>query len=129
MIQNQSVRRRRMTVTAQDLVNAAKKVITEAESNEVIQQINNLTVIDVREPNEYTEGHLPGAINIPRGVLEFKIGDQPAMSDPDTDLLVYCRSGARGALATETLMKLGYNNVKNLAGGFKAWQEAGGTIE
>ncbi|HFD11354.1 MAG TPA: rhodanese-like domain-containing protein [Crenotrichaceae bacterium] len=118
-----------MPVTAQDLVNTAKSNITEIDSNTAMSQVNDLTIIDVREPNEFAEGHLPGAINVPRGVLEFKIGNQPAVADTNTDILIYCLSGGRGALATESLQKLGYRNVKNLAGGIKAWQEADGAIE
>ena len=118
-----------MLAATQNLVNNAKKNIIVVDAQELISTIDQITILDVREPNEFVDGHLPGAINIPRGMLEFKVADQPETSDPETELLVYCRSGARGALATETLMKLGYHNVKNLAGGFIAWQEAGGTVE
>ena len=115
-----------MSLTAQDLVAAAKKNIAEVDIAKAKTLLNDALVLDVREPAEYGDGCLPGAINIPRGVLEFKIDAHPQFKDKkEADILVYCKTGGRGALATEALLKLGYINAGNLAGGFTAWQENG----
>jgi len=115
-----------MSLTAQDLVAAAKKNITEVSLPKAKTLLNDALVLDVREPGEHKAGCLPGAVNIPRGVLEFKIDSHPQFKDKnETDILVYCKTGGRGALATEALTKLGYRNAVNLAGGFTAWQESG----
>lgn len=115
-----------MSLTAQDLVAAAKKNITEVDIPKPKTLLNDALVLDVREPDEYAANCLPGAVNIPRGVLEFKIDAHPQFKDKkEADILVYCKTGGRGALATETLLKLGYSNAVNLAGGFTAWQENG----
>ena len=85
-------------------------------------------VIDVREPVEW-ERHIQGALQVPRGLLEF-VAD-PASPRYNAELrsnrrvIVYCASGARGALATLTLQDMGYENVANLDGGIKAWVAAG----
>ncbi len=84
--------------------------------------------LDVREPVEW-EHHVTGALQVPRGLLEFA-ADPASPShkgglEPDARVIVYCRSGTRAALATATLVTLGYSNVANLEGGFNAWKEAG----
>ena len=85
-------------------------------------------VIDIREPVEW-EQHIAGALQVPRGLIEF-VAD-PASPRHNADLgstrrvIVYCASGARGALATLTLKNMGYENVANLDGGIKAWVAAG----
>ncbi len=84
--------------------------------------------LDVREPVEW-EHHIAGAVQVPRGILEW-VADpssprHSAELDPARRVIVYCRSGHRAALAAATLKALGYENVANLEGGFGAWQEAG----
>ena len=86
-------------------------------------------VIDVREPGEYLAGHLPDAINIPRGVLEFKIGDNAALANKDLPIVLYCKTGGRAALATFNLQRMGYGNVRSLTGGFDAWVSGGQKVE
>ena len=115
-----------MPITAMDLVAAAKKNITEIDADTVHITISNHLILDVREAAEYAAGCLPGAINISRGVLEFKIGSHPDFQDQhDADITVYCLTGGRSALAAEALNKLGYKKVVSLAGGFNAWKENG----
>jgi rhodanese-related sulfurtransferase len=85
-------------------------------------------LVDVREPVEW-EHHIAGAVQVPRGLLEFAADPaspkhRPEM-DPASRVIVYCRSGARAALACATLKMMGFENVANLEGGFGAWQEAG----
>ena len=84
--------------------------------------------LDVREPTEW-ETHIPGCVQIPRGILEAKADPTSPRHDPalqpDDQVIVYCRSGARSALAGLTLTELGYTRVLNLAGGITAWRESG----
>lgn len=118
-----------MAMTAMEMVAAAKQHIREVDSSQAQTLLGQTLILDVREPAEYAAGCLPGAINIPRGVLEFQIGNHPAFQNAqEANILVYCQTGGRSALATETLQKMGYTGPVSLAGGFKAWQEMGGAV-
>lgn len=119
-----------MSVTALDLVAAAKKNITTCDIDAVKSALATGLILDVREPAEYAAGRLPGAINIPRGVLEFKIGAHPAFQDnQEAKIFVYCLTGGRSALATEALNKLGYSHACSMDGGFTLWKENGLQID
>ena len=117
--------------TADDMVASARAEITEISVAEASAQVDGAVVVDVREPAEYESGHVPGAVNVPRGTLEWRIENVPALKDlaPDArreqPILLYCRSGARAALATQTLQRLGYSDVRSIAGGYRAWTEEG----
>lgn len=119
--------------SANALVAKARSRIHEAGPDQLCGALADHTIIDVREPGEFDAGHLPGAVNIPRGVLEFEIeahpatacATHPALADRDRALLLYCRSGGRSALASESLQRLGFRRVVSLAGGIVAWREAG----
>jgi rhodanese-related sulfurtransferase len=113
-----------MPLTPMDLVAAAKQHIKEIAPEQAGALLGQAPVLDVREPEECAAGMLPGAVNIPRGVLEFRIGNHPAFPK-DAEILVYCQSGGRSALAVEALQKLGYDKAVSLAGGFKLWQDSG----
>ena len=113
-------------VTVQDLVAAAKQQITEiipAKAKQLIAE-GNITLIDTREESEYAAGHLEKAVSLPRGVLEFKLGNIPELADKAKPVLIYCRTGGRAALAAQSLKTLGYTNVLSIAGGYEAWQKA-----
>lgn len=115
-----------MSITAQDLVAAAKEQIKEVDVNGAQSQIQHSLILDVREPAEFAAGHLPGAINIPRGLLEFKIGAHPDFqAQQQAAILVYCQTGGRSALATQVLNQMGYVHAVSMAGGFSAWAESG----
>lgn len=73
-------------------------------------------LIDVRELDEWNTGHIPGAIHIPRSILEFKISE--VAPDRNTPIVLYCRSGGRATVSAHQLIGLGYTNVKNLEGGY-----------
>jgi sulfur dioxygenase len=120
-----------MAMTVQDLVQEAKEHIREIDPDTAEQELGapRTVVIDVREPAELEAGRLPGAIHIPRGLLEFRIGSCHELADPSVPVLVYCRSGARSALAAETLQRMGYSNVSNIAGGFEAWVASGKALD
>ena len=79
--------------------------------------------VDVREPDERAEGHIPGARTVPRGFLELRIED--LAPDRQRPLIVYCAAGSRSLLAARTLLDMGYTHVSSLAGGFAAWKTAG----
>lgn len=112
-----------MAMTGHQLVTEARSEIGEIDVDSVKQKIaaGNTVVIDVRELDEFNAGALPKAINIPRGVLEFKIGSVEQLGDKNTEVLLYCRTGGRSALATRAMLQLGYQNARSMAGGYEAW--------
>jgi rhodanese-related sulfurtransferase len=110
-----------MAATPHDLVVEAKLQIKEVGTADAQQLLGKRVVIDVREYDEYAAGHLPGAINIPRGILEFKIGMVPECANKDGAFLIYCRTSGRAALSAVQLQKLGYANIVSMAGGYEAW--------
>lgn len=111
--------------TAADLVNKAKSRIREITPQELSAKLADVTVIDVREAEEFQAGHLPGAINIPRGLLEFRVDSHPIVGDRNCRIVLQCQGGGRSALATVVMQELGYQDVTNLAGGYAAWAAAG----
>ncbi|GGH91982.1 rhodanese-like domain-containing protein [Pseudomonas fluvialis] len=111
---------------AHDLVAEAKALIREVSLEQADAAIRDAAaLIDVREPEEFQAGHLPGAMNIPRGVLEFRLSAMPELEARDLPLLIYCKTSGRAALAARSLQEMGYLQVQSLAGGFDAWQAAG----
>ncbi|HWB80835.1 MAG TPA: molybdopterin-synthase adenylyltransferase MoeB [Nannocystaceae bacterium] len=84
-------------------------------------------LIDVRERDEYEQGFIPRAQWIPRGFLELKIED--AVPERDREVILYCAGGTRSALAAQALQSLGYQKVSSMAGGFRAWKQAGYTFD
>ena len=112
--------------SAHDLVAAAKQRITEIDMSKADAAIRDANILlDVREPDEYAAGHIPGAINIPRGMLEFRMSAAPELTARDLQIMLYCKSGGRAALAAATLPDMGYLKVESLAGGFDSWAAAG----
>ena len=112
--------------TAYDLVVAAKGRIQEISVAAAEQAIRDAQVlIDVREADEYAAGHLPGAIHISRGMLEFKLSSNPELSARDLAIVLYCKTSGRAALAACALHDMGYLNVQSISGGFDAWAAAG----
>ena len=115
--------------TITQIIGEAKSQITEVTVGVIKNDIDvgkNFVLLDVRTSDEFNAGHLPKGINIPRGTLEFLIGK--FYPNKETEIVLYCRTDARAALCTNTLKEMGYTNVKNLKGGFKAWGEAGYSI-
>lgn len=119
--------------TAADLVAEARATIVEIAPSALGAGHGETALIDVREPAEFASGHLAGAINIPRGVLEFQVDAHPAIANVTAPalahrqrpLVLYCRTGGRAALAAASLQRLGFTNVRSLAGGIEAWIAAG----
>ncbi|MGV0958390.1 MAG: rhodanese-like domain-containing protein [Limnohabitans sp.] len=112
--------------TAHDLVTEAKKSIQEIPLQDAELAIRAADVlIDVREADEFAAGHLPGAVLMPRGLLEFKLSGSPAMAARDLKVVLYCKTSGRAALAAQSMKEMGYLSVQSLAGGFDAWEAAG----
>jgi molybdopterin/thiamine biosynthesis adenylyltransferase/rhodanese-related sulfurtransferase len=110
--------------TARDLLAAAKAQITEIDGAAAQARLDTGALfLDVREPDEWEQGAIPGALHIPRGRLETNIEGQVA--DHNTEIIVSCASGVRSAYAAVTLGQLGYTNVVSLAGGFNKWKDEG----
>ncbi len=115
--------------TGSDLIAEAKTRIRQVTVAEVQQALAGAAaplVIDCREPQETNLGRIPGAVVIPRGVLETKI---EAVAPRDADIVLYCASGNRSALAADTMQQMGYTRVASMAGGFGGWAAAGGPVE
>lgn len=115
-----------------DMVIAAANNVEMIQTEELKNKLDEgemILIIDVREQNEHNLGYIPGAVHICRGTLEFRIGNdtfwenQFLYTPEKTDeIIVYCKKGRRGVLATNSLKQLGYTNVKNLDGGWKEWE-------
>jgi rhodanese-related sulfurtransferase len=107
------------------LVAEAKKSITEISPQDSAERLKGgeAVVVDVREQDEWDEEHIPGAIHISRGTIELDIEDK--VPDSNAMIITHCGGGGRSALAAESLQKMGYKNVRSMAGGFKAWKAAG----
>ena len=112
--------------SAHDLVAAAKGKVQEVLLDAAEQAIRDADVlIDVREADEFVAGHLPGAIHLSRGMLEFKMSANPELSARDLSIVLYCKTSGRAALAASALREMGYLKVQSIAGGFDAWAAAG----
>ncbi len=107
------------------LVAEAKKNITEISPQDAASKLQSseAVIVDVREKDEWDEQHIPGAIHLSRGTLELDVEEK--VPDMNATIICHCGGGGRGALATESLRKMGYKNARNMAGGFKAWKAAG----
>lgn len=108
------------------LVNEAKKKIKETNVPDVKRRIDageKLLLVDVREDNEWANGHIPGAVHLGRGVIERDI--EQRVPDTGTKLILYCGGGFRSALVADNLQKMGYHNVESMDGGWRGWLEAG----
>lgn len=111
-------------MNSRDLLAKTKKEIREVSVNDVNARIqsNGVSVLDVREKDEWDEGHLPGATFLPRGFLEGRI--EKTVPEKDQPVIVYCAGGTRSAYAAKTLQDLGYNDVVSMAGGYGEWKNA-----
>jgi rhodanese-related sulfurtransferase len=114
------------TSVVKDWVAKAKaeiKKVTPADVKAAIDKKEAAVILDVRDPAEFTAGHLPGAINVSRGKLEFNVWD--AVKDQNAKIYVYCLTAARSALATKTLNDMGYKNAVLMDAPFEEWVKAG----
>ena len=121
--------------TVQSMLAEADALVPRITPDEAKKLLGRADVLflDVREPAEVaTSGKVPGALTIPRGLVEFRADPTSALHDAAFDraktVVAYCASGGRSALVLKTLKEMGYENVRNL-GGFKGWLDAGGDVE
>jgi molybdopterin/thiamine biosynthesis adenylyltransferase/rhodanese-related sulfurtransferase len=109
--------------SARDLLDDARRVIPEVTPQQVAADKHSRTLIDVRERNEFEEGHIPGALHLSKGFIEVQVEDRvPAK---DTPITLYCAGGVRSLLAARSLHELGYSDVRSMSGGFNGWKQAG----
>jgi molybdopterin/thiamine biosynthesis adenylyltransferase/rhodanese-related sulfurtransferase len=112
--------------TLKEMLAEARQVVPEQGPSDLKKRVEAgepVVVVDVRDPDEYRDGHIEDAANISRGFLEFRIGT--VASEPSTPIVVYCQTGLRSMLAGKALKDLGYENVVNLQGGFQKWAQSG----
>lgn len=121
-----------MAKSLNDFVAEALKTVPEVTSESVQARINNpeWMILDVREEDEYQAGHIPGALNFPRGFLEVKADLEhkkrdERLSDRTRKIICYCGGGFRSALAAQTLQQMGFEYVESMAGGWTSWSEHG----
>ena len=115
-----------MAKSYQDMVAEAKAETEQTDADAVhgaLESGEDVTVVDVREPDEYQAGHIKGAKPVPRGLLEYKADEE--LPDKDARIVVHCAVGGRGALAAKALKEMGYTNVANMDGGMNSWREKG----
>lgn len=112
--------------TFDEIFSQAKKQVDEVNvkgASDLLETHPDVALIDVREKNEWDEGHIPGAVHVPRGYLELRI--ENAVPDKDREVVLYCAGGTRSVLAARTLQQMGYKHVASVSGGFTAWKDAG----
>lgn len=119
-----------MAKSYEDLVNEAREQTEQTDPDAVrdaLESGEDVVILDVREPNEWEEGHIKGAKHLPRGLLESKAADE--LPDKDARIITHCAIGGRGTLAAKSLGEMGYTNVANMQGGINAWREKGYEVE
>jgi rhodanese-related sulfurtransferase len=108
------------------LVNEAKQRVKETNVAEVKSRMasgEKFLLVDVREDNEWAQGHVPGAVHMGRGIIERDI--EIKVPETSTKVILYCGGGFRSALVADNLQKMGYTNVESMDGGWRGWVEAG----
>ena len=108
------------------IVHDAKSRVKETNVTEVKKRLDageKLTLVDVREDNEWAKGHIKGAIHLGKGIIERDI--ETAIPDKDREVILYCGGGFRSALAADNLKKRGYKNAVSMDGGWRGWNEQG----
>lgn len=118
-----------MAKTLQAFYEEALETVPEVDADHAETRLDDHLVLDVREPEEYAAGHLPGAINVPRGMLEVAADHthekrDERLWDRRKKILCYCGGGYRSALAARTLQEMGFKEAISLRGGYTAWTEA-----
>jgi sulfur-carrier protein adenylyltransferase/sulfurtransferase len=111
-----------MATTYKQIMEEARRLIPEVSVQEVRGR-EGMALLDVREKDEYRDGHLGGAISLPRGFLEMRV--EETLPDKTTPIIAYCAGGTRSLMAARTLKEMGYTNVASMTGGFTAWKNAG----
>src|SRR4029453_3950238 len=112
-----------MAKNFQEKMGEARKEVPEVSAQQVAELLKNNgkspVVLDVRESDEWRQGHLEGAIPLPRGFLEIKV--ESALPDKNAQIIAYCAGGVRSLLAAKAMKEMGYQNVSSMSGGYTAW--------
>lgn len=117
-----------------DFVKEARAQIRELKADELDEMIEDhadVLIVDVREPEEFAQGHIPGALNVPRGTLEGAADPSykhrvPTLCEAQArDVVLYCATGGRSAMAAKTLQEMGFSRATSLAGGIEMWAAEG----
>ena len=111
------------------IANDARSRVREVSVDDALRAVTggSARLIDVREDNEWNAGHATGADHLGKGIIERDI--EKLAPDMDSELILYCGGGFRSALAADALQRMGYTNVASMAGGWRAWNEAGAPTE
>src|SRR5882672_3041932 len=114
-----------MAKSSKNILDEARSAIKQIDIDEARKMIEKpgTVLLDVREGDEWRQGHIPQAVGIPRGFLELRVEEK--VPDHKTPVILQCASGTRSLLAARSLRELGYDNVYNLTGGFNAWKDRG----
>lgn len=116
-----------MSKSFDDIMSDAKRVVPEVSVDDVRTRLagngKEVVILDVREKEEYREGHLKNSISIPRGFLEMKM--ETEVPDRDAEIIAYCQGGTRSLMAGVVMKEMGYSNVVSMTGGFGAWKQSG----
>jgi rhodanese-related sulfurtransferase len=127
-----------MPETPADLLTEARKTVSEISAEEAKAKLDRHEVdliVDVREPNEWESGHIPGALHAPRGMIEWYADPSYANHKAqlaearEQNVVIHCASGGRSLLAAQSLQRLGFKNVSSMAGGFNDWSAKGLPVE
>jgi rhodanese-related sulfurtransferase len=124
-----------MATNVKDMIQAANQAVPKITPDEVkkMKEKGNVLIVDVRDPLEVEQsGMVEGAVNVPRGMLEFRADPSSPYHDnafaKDKTVVVYCASGGRSALSGKVLKDMGFKRVYNM-GGFKDWEDSGGKVD
>jgi rhodanese-related sulfurtransferase len=112
------------------IVNDAKSRVKQTDVAAVLERIKKgekLTLVDVREDDEWAKGRVAGAIHLGKGVIERDV--EETIPDKTREIILYCGGGFRSALSADNLQKMGYRNVVSMDGGWRGWNDAGGPVE
>jgi rhodanese-related sulfurtransferase len=127
-----------MPETPADMLTEARKTVPEISAEEAKSKLDRGEVdliVDVREPNEWDGGHIPGALHAPRGMIEWYADPSYANHKAqlaearEKNVVIHCATGGRSLLAAQSLQRLGFKNVSSMAGGFKDWSAKGLPVE
>ena len=123
-----------MPKSAAEMVGEAKQQIENLTPDQVEQELaTGAVLVDLREAEEVAAARIPGAVHVPRGMLEFRADPSSPYHqeglDPSARVILHCASGGRSALAAATLKQMGYDRVAHLEGGIGAWKEAGKPVD
>jgi len=119
-----------MSLLVADLVKEASQQVSVVDMDTASKMRDNgIRFVDVREPSEFNQCAVAGAINVPRGVIEFATTEGGKLADKTVEMVLYCQCGSRAAMATASLKRMGFDQVHALNPGFYDWKKQGRRVE